>query len=184
MKHKIITELKVLILSRGNPRKRADILRKLKIFHNMGEHCLFQPIKLPSEPNLVSIGNNCNIAAGVVFVTHDVIHSMLRFKNDPEYPVSDNGYFMGKIEIGDNVMIGQNSIIMYNTRISSNTIIAAGSVVTKDVPEDAIVGGYPARVIGSLKALAEKRAESTVGMPDDHAPMEVIEEYFWGKNKV
>ena len=126
MKHKIITELKVLILSRGNPRKRADILRKLKIFHNMGEHCLFQPIKLPSEPNLVSIGNNCNIAAGVVFVTHDVIHSMLRFKNDPEYPVSDNG----------------------------------------------------------LKALAEKRAESTVGMPDDHAPMEVIEEYFWGKNKV
>lgn len=180
MKRKKLTELKILLLSRGNSRKRADVIRKLGVFHYMGEHCLYQPIKLPSEPNLVSIGNNVNIAAGVTFVTHDVIHSMLRYKNDVDYPVSDNGYYMGKIEIGDNVMIGQNAIIMYNTQIASNCIIAAGSVVTKDVPEDAIVGGNPARVIGSLKVLAKRRALATVGMPDDHASSKAIEEYFWG----
>ena len=182
MKHKKITELSVLLQSRGNPRKRAYLLKKKGVFHSMGEHCLFQPIKLPSEPNLVSIGNNVNIAAGVTFVTHDVIHSMLRYKNDPEYPVTDNNYYMGKIIIGDNVMIGQNAIIMYNVTISSNVIVAAGSVVTKDVPEDAIVGGNPARVIGSVKQLAQKRAKFTGSMPDNHAKPEEIEEYFWGGN--
>lgn len=182
MKNKKIIELRILLGSRGNPRKRAYLLKKKGVFHSMGEHCLFQPIKLPSEPNLVSIGNNVNIAAGVNFITHDVIHSMLKYKNDPQYPFTENDYYMGKIIIGDNVMIGQNAIIMYNVNIASNVIVAAGSVVTKDVPEDAIVGGNPARIIGSVKELARKRAAFTGSMPDNHASDEEIERYFWGEN--
>lgn len=179
MRHKTLIELYVLLRSRGTARKRAAIYRRLGVFHRMGTPCLYQPVRLPSEPNLVSIGDNVNIAAGVTFVTHDVIHSMLIYKNDPAYPVSDNGFYMGTIQIGDNVMIGQNAILMYNTRIGSNVIVAAGSVVTKDVPDGAIVGGNPARVIGSLQALARKRATETMGMPDDNAPLETINRYFW-----
>lgn len=152
----------------------------MKVFHRMGEGCLFQPISLPSEPNLIAMGRNVRIAKGVSFVTHDVIHGMLKFKNDPEYPTSDNRYYMGKIVIGDHVMIGQNSIIMYNVTIGSNVIVAAGSVVTKDVPDDAIVGGNPAKIIGSVKELAKKRAINTIGMPDNYATDEEIEKYFWG----
>ena len=184
MKNKKLIELYVLLRSRGNLRKRAALFRKLKVFHSMGEHCLYQPLKLPCEPNLVSIGNNVSIAAGVKFVAHDVIHSMLIYKNDPEYPFTANQYYMGKIVIGDNVMIGQNALIMYNVNIGSDVIVAAGSVVTKDVPDDAIVGGNPARIIGSTKELAKKRAAYTGDMPDDHAPMEEIEKYFWGNEKI
>ncbi len=180
MKNKKLIELYVLLLSRGNPRKRAGLYKKLGCFHKMGEHCLYQPISLPSEPNLVSIGNNVNIAKGASFVTHDVIHSILRYQNDEEYPFTDNRYYMGKIVIGNNVMIGQNAIIMYNVTIGDNVIVAAGSVVTKDVPSDAIVGGNPARVIGSMKELAKKRAEFTQDMPDNYASEEAIEKYFWG----
>ena len=47
---------------------------------------------------------------------------------------------------------------MYNTKIGPNAIVAAGSVVTKDVPEGSIVGGNPAKVIGSVNDLKHKRS--------------------------
>lgn len=183
MKNKKLIELSVLLRSRGNPRKRASLYKKMNVFHSMGDHCLYQPVALPSEPNLVSIGNNVNIAKGVAFVTHDVIHSMLKYKSYKEQncPAPANDYYMGKIVIGDNVMIGQNAMIMYNVNVGSNTIIAAGSVVTKDVPSGTIVGGNPAKVIGSFDELAEKRANDIIGMPDNHAPIDDINRYFWGE---
>ena len=183
MKHKKLIELYVLLRSRGNSRKRATLYKKMKVFHSMGEHCLYQPTSLPSEPNLVSIGNNVNIAKGASFVTHDVIHSILRYQNNPDYPYTDNQYYMGKIVVGNNVMIGQNAMIMYNVNIGNNVIVAAGSVVTRDVPDDAIVGGNPAKIIGSMSELAKKRATFTGNMPDNHATDEEIEKYFWSSEE-
>lgn len=61
------------------------------------------------------------------------------------------------IEIHDNVFIGGQSIIVGNVSIGPNAIIGAGSVVTKDVPEDAVVAGNPAKIIGSFTSLNEKR---------------------------
>ena len=48
-------------------------------------------------------------------------------------------------------------IITPNTVIGSNSIVAAGSVVTKDVPEGVIVGGNPAKIIGKVEDLINKR---------------------------
>lgn len=53
--------------------------------------------------------------------------------------------------IGHRAWIGANSIIMHScTRIGDNSIIGAGSVVTKDVPDNTIVAGNPAKIIGSV----------------------------------
>ena len=65
--------------------------------------------------------------------------------------------YSGEIEIFDNVFIGANSTIMYNVKIGPNAIVAANSVVTKDVPEGAVVGGNPAKVIGSYETVKSKR---------------------------
>lgn len=51
------------------------------------------------------------------------------------------------IEIGNDVWIGANAIILDGVKIGDGVIIAAGSVVTKDIPNFAIVGGVPARII-------------------------------------
>lgn len=49
--------------------------------------------------------------------------------------------------IGDNVTLGANVVIIGNVRVGNNVIIGAGSVVVKDIPDNAVVVGNPARVI-------------------------------------
>jgi serine acetyltransferase len=52
--------------------------------------------------------------------------------------------------IGDNVYIASNSTVIGNIHIGNNVIIGAGSVVTKDIPDNSIVAGNPARIIKTL----------------------------------
>lgn len=62
---------------------------------------------------------------------------------------ADYSYFeeFGRVKIGNDVWIGARSIILDDVIIGDGAIIAAGSVVTKDVPDYAIVGGVPAKMI-------------------------------------
>ncbi len=53
----------------------------------------------------------------------------------------------GNIEIGHDVWLGQGSTILSGVRVGDGAVVAAGAVVTKDVPDYAVVGGVPARVI-------------------------------------
>lgn len=52
-----------------------------------------------------------------------------------------------KITIGDDVWIGSNAMLLDGVNVGSHSVIAAGAVVTRDVPEYAIMGGVPARVL-------------------------------------
>lgn len=61
------------------------------------------------------------------------------------------------IEICDNVFVGSNTTILSNVRIGSNVIIAAGSLVNKDIPDNSVVAGVPAKVIGTFSDFVSKR---------------------------
>ena len=52
-----------------------------------------------------------------------------------------------KVKIGNDVWIGSNATILPGVEIQDGAIIAAGSIVTKDVPKNAVVAGNPARII-------------------------------------
>lgn len=55
------------------------------------------------------------------------------------------------ITIGDNVWIGGDVTVLSGVTIGDNVVIAAGAVVTKDVPDNCVVGGVPARVIKEIE---------------------------------
>ena len=87
------------------------------------------------------IGNDVLIASGVQCITLN--HKF----DDTERLIRIQGEAISPIEIGDDVWVGVNAIILPGVKIGSHSVISAGAVVTKDVPEWAIVGGVPAAVI-------------------------------------
>jgi len=56
----------------------------------------------------------------------------------------------GFVTLEENVFVGVRAIILRNVTVGQNSIIAAGAVVTKDVPPNSVVGGVPAKVIGTV----------------------------------
>jgi len=114
----------------------------------IGKDCVIGTKFFGSEPYLITIGNHVQVTSGVRFFTHG---GGWVFRK--KYPQFD---FFGKIKIGDNVYIGNCALIMPGVTIGNNVIVAAGAVVTKSVPENSIVGGNPARIIGNLTSLEER----------------------------
>ena len=51
------------------------------------------------------------------------------------------------VTIGDNVLIGANAVVIEGVHIGNGAVVAAGAVVTRDVPENAVVAGVPARIV-------------------------------------
>ena len=103
--------------------------------------------------NGVSIGSNCDIDfSGGVLIRKEahVAHHVLISTHDHGYDYQSKP--IGKpLEIGENAFIGSKSIIMHNCNyIGKHAVVGTGSVVTKDVPDYAIVAGNPARVIKYL----------------------------------
>ena len=54
--------------------------------------------------------------------------------------------------IGDNVTLGASVVIIGNVHIGNNVVVGAGSVVVKDVPDNCVVAGNPAKIIRYLDA--------------------------------
>ena len=65
-------------------------------------------------------------------------------------------YTYGKVAIKKNAWIGMNATICPGVTIGENAVIAAGAVVTKDVPDNAVVGGCPAKIIKELDPNEQK----------------------------
>ncbi|MFD2613878.1 sugar O-acetyltransferase [Paenibacillus gansuensis] len=91
----------------------------------------------------VRIGENCFMAPGVHIYT----------ATHPIHPAERNtGLEYGKpVRIGDNVWIGGRAVINPGVTIGNNVVVASGAVVTKDVPDNVIVGGNPARIIKEVQ---------------------------------
>lgn len=98
----------------------------------------------------VTIGVNCRIdfTGGIIMRknTH-LAHNVVALTHDHGYDHTSLP-LPKSLEIGENVFIGMNSIITHNvSRIGNNAVVGVGSVVTKDVPDNAIVAGIPAKII-------------------------------------
>lgn len=122
----------------------------------IGEHCsLGQNVNVS---NRVRIGNHCKIQnnvslyEGVELEDGVFCGPSCVFTNDltprVEYPKGREGYQRTLIQRG--ASIGANATIVCGHTVGKYALVAAGAVVTKDVPDYALVAGVPARVIGRV----------------------------------
>ena len=139
---------KILEYLRGEPQHLEKLIKRgLKVgknFKRMGGVIID-----PSHCYHITIGDNVVLAPRVHVLEHD----------------SSTGIFIGKtraanVTIGNNVFVGAGSIILPGVHIGNRVIIGAGSIVTKDIPDNSVAAGNPARVICSLDAyLAKEKAK-------------------------
>lgn len=139
---------KILEYLRGEPQHLDKLIKRgLKIgkkFNRMGGVIID-----PTHCYHISIGDNVTLAPRVHILAHD----------------ASTGIFMGKIRaanvvIGNEVFVGAGAIILPGVHIGNRVVIGAGSIVTKDIPDNSVAVGNPAKVISSLDDyLAKEKAK-------------------------
>jgi acetyltransferase-like isoleucine patch superfamily enzyme len=130
----------------------------------MGQECTI------SAYQRVRIGEQCVIADRAMFIDFD--HGVV----EVERPIRVQGIYKRDVEVGSNVWIGYGACVLRGVRVGDNAIVGTNSVVTKDVPANAVVAGIPAKVIRMREAPSELRwadpvepdpaAETTLPQPD------------------
>lgn len=106
----------------------------------------------------IILGDNITISREVMFLTHDysittglaAIGKKIE-RNEGEY------YFSKPIVIGNNCFIGARTSILPGTTIGNNVIVGAGAVVKGNVPDNSIVVGNPAKIIGQTDKWISKQ---------------------------
>jgi acetyltransferase-like isoleucine patch superfamily enzyme len=78
----------------------------------------------------------------------DFDHGMV----EVERPIRVQGIYKRDVDVGSNVWIGYGACILRGVKVGDNSVIGTNSVVTSDVPANAVVGGIPARVIRMREA--------------------------------
>jgi acetyltransferase-like isoleucine patch superfamily enzyme len=101
----------------------------------LGQECTISAYKR------VRIGEQCVIADRAMFIDFD--HGVV----ETERPIRAQGIYTRDVEVGSNVWIGYGACILRGVSVGDNSIIGTNSVVTKDVPANAVVAGIPARII-------------------------------------
>lgn len=148
---------------------------------------IFAPTKTSidmTRPWLIDIGNDVQITEGVTLLTHGYDWAVLKGVYGE---ILGSG---GGIQIGNNVFIGMKTTILKGVHVGNNVIIGANSLVNKNIPDNCVVAGNPARVIMPLDKYYEKRkaaqcqeAEELVRLYREHygkeADENALHEFFW-----
>jgi acetyltransferase-like isoleucine patch superfamily enzyme len=113
----------------------------------MGQECTISAFQH------VSIGRECIVADRVMLIDFD--HGVV----EVERPIRLQGIYKRDVRVGHNVWLGYGACILRGVVVGDNAIIGTSSIVTKEVPANAVVAGVPARVIRMREAPRAMRWE-------------------------
>lgn len=141
---KVVKNFIVIQAARYTPflgMKKLDVPDVLRM--KIGEKCSFALMVMPDImfPEKISVGRNTVIGYNTTILAH-------------EYLIKE--YRLGEVVIGDEVMIGANTTILPGVEIGDGAVISAGTLVHKDVPPGAFVGGNPMRLIYTKEEMEKK----------------------------
>jgi acetyltransferase-like isoleucine patch superfamily enzyme len=94
----------------------------------------------------VSIGRECVIADRVMLIDFD--HGVV----EVERPIRHQGIYKRDVRVGSNCWIGYGACLLRGVTIGDNAVIGTNTVVTKDIPDNAVAAGTPARVLRMREA--------------------------------
>lgn len=130
---------------------------------NIGKNCVLgQNVNIGNNVdigNYVKIQNNVSVYEGVTLEDYVFCGPSMVFTNilDPrsKYPQVGSQYYI-KTLVKEGTSLGANCTIVCGTTIGKHAFVGAGSVVTKDVPDFALVVGVPAKIIGWYSEAGKK----------------------------
>lgn len=152
---------------------RYILLKRLGAQISGRGYCIIQPNVCIMHPEKLKIGNNVTInenssleCSGGIQIGDNVMigHGVSIISNTHNYqrtdiPMNQQGETFKKITIGNNVWIGAKATIILGVKIGNNAIIGANSFVNKDVNENEIVAGVPAKVIRTRGKFIKTKGE-------------------------
>ena len=139
---------------------REKIIREL--FGSVGENPVVLPVFNCDNGKNIHVGNNFLANYNVtildireVFIGNDVMiapNVLITTVNHPLNPAGRRKHLgiAKPVKIGNDVWIGANVTILPGVEIGNNVVIAAGAVVTKNIPDNSLVGGVPAKLIKNI----------------------------------
>ena len=126
--------------------RRIDRLRARGV--TIGAGCRIYTDQFSTEPWLVTLGDNVNVAGGVCFLTHDGAARLLAGRR-PRLQV------LGRIVVGSRCFIGHHAMLLPGTVLGDDCIVGAGAVVRGRIADNSLVVGNPGRVEGRASLYLE-----------------------------
>ena len=109
----------------------------------MGKECWIGPDTILDGSGELTIGDYCTVSAGVHIYTHDNVKQTISSK---QLPIEREATY-----IGTNVYIGPHAVISKGVTVGNNVIIGTFAFVNKNIPDNAIVMGQPAKQVGVIQ---------------------------------
>ncbi len=114
----------------------------------IGNHCSIGEYNHITACNKITIGDG--LLTGRYVIISDNSHGELSEDEANIQPSLRNLKSKGEVVIGNNVWLGDKVAVLSGVHIGNNVIVAANAVVTKDIPDNCVVAGVPARVIKKI----------------------------------
>ncbi|MEE0944422.1 MAG: acyltransferase [Clostridia bacterium] len=109
----------------------------------------------------ITINDSVVLSREVMLLTHDysIARGIQKFGGIDVDIKTNTPYFLNEIYIGENSFIGARASLLPGTHIGDNCIIGAGAVVKGNIPDDSIVVGNPAKIVGSTQEWTKRHIE-------------------------
>lgn len=150
-------------------RNDAEVVRHRRAGAVVGEGTVMLRVTLSGTrtPDEFVIGKGC-LLTNCMLLGHDAAARVFL----PELRAADGSLVGGRsrkaaVHIGDQVFIGYGSIVMPGVRIGNRVVVGAGSVVTRDLPDDCVAAGNPAKPLCGVDAYVERCRARLAGAPGD-----------------
>ncbi|WP_163397279.1 sugar O-acetyltransferase [Flavobacterium fluviatile] len=152
-------ELLTKMNNSSNPLEIRSILSKITATSITESTEIFTPIYINYGKNIkigknVFINFNCTfLDLGGIIIEDNVLiapNVSILSEGHPTDPKLRSSLVPNRVHVKQNAWIGANAVILSGVTIGENAIVAAGAVVSKDVPDNTVVGGVPAKIIKTL----------------------------------